>query len=50
MGEIETKPSRHHMRDVAEGLAKEDEREVDLITKGDINKLKEVYPIEEDIF
>ena len=29
MGEIETKQSRHHMKDVAEGLAKEDEGEVD---------------------
>ncbi len=48
MGEIETKQSRHHMKDVAEGLAKEDEGEVDLITKGDINKLKEAYPLDEN--
>ena len=47
MGEIETKQSRHHMKDVADGLAKEDEKEVDLITRGDINKLKEAYPLEE---
>ena len=48
-GEIDTKPSRHHMRDVAEGLAKEDEQEVDLITKGDIKQLKETYPLEENV-
>lgn len=44
-GEVHTRQSRHHMKDVAEGLAEEDEQEVNLVTKGDISALKEKYPI-----
>lgn len=46
-GEVDVKKSRHHMRDVAEGLAKEDTKEVDLVTKGDIDGLKKAYPAKE---
>lgn len=45
--EVDNKLSRHHMKDVADGLAKEDEQEVNIITSGDINKLKETYPLED---
>ena len=46
--EVEVIKSRHHKRDIADGLAPENENEVDLIMKGDINKLKETYPVGEE--
>ncbi|MEX2054054.1 MAG: dCTP deaminase [Candidatus Colwellbacteria bacterium] len=46
LGDVDTRRSRHHMRDVAEGLAKEDDQEVDIVIKGDIDALKDKYPLE----
>ncbi len=42
---VEARPSRHHKRDIAEGLASENEGEVDLVMQGDIKKIKELYPL-----
>jgi dCTP deaminase len=44
--EVDIRHSRHHMMDVADGLAKEDTSEVELIVAGDIDDLKKHYPIE----
>lgn len=45
---VETKKSRHHQRDIVEGLAKENINEVDLLITGDIKKLKEIYSIKSE--
>lgn len=42
---VNARKSRHHQRDIIEGLAKENLSEVDLILKGDIKGLKAAHPV-----
>lgn len=42
---VEARQSRHHKRDIVEGLAKENMTEIDLVISGDIKKLKELHQI-----
>lgn len=41
---VEARQSRHHKRDIVDGLAKENKSEIDFILSGDIKGLKEAFP------